>query len=465
MVDAEGSGRGLKRDLGTLESYALLIGILVGAGIFRVTSEATDATGPSVVLAHLVLAPIILATSVAYQVFLSTPLGLQPGGEVLHISSTFRSERLTFLSAWLKLISYMGACAYLADALAVNVLELFAPGSEHGPMVRLSLALGAMTCFLWVHIVGVRWFGRLQVAMCAVLAFSLAVLVLPGLFAIDLTNFQPFFTGGRSGFARALPSLFFAYAGFEALSQAAGEVRESRDRLPRIFLRGILATTAIFVAMSLVAFGALPAADLASSEVPMSKAASTYLPFGAGLIVTLGAVMAVATSLNATMLVPARMAWFMAHEGLLFGNFGRLHATRGTPVTGLVVSFGLAALLLISGRMDVALNIAVVALMMLYGLHSAALIVLPRRKPALHAQVRTGIPRWLQLLAAWASVLALGLLVGLSFAGDLKRIVDAPFVSRVLLLDLTSLELVVGWILLGLLMLRLRTRRKASLVP
>ena len=68
------SGR-LRRDLGTLESYATLIGILIGAGIFKVTGQAWTLTGPSVILGYLVLAPAVLATSVAYSVYLSTPLG------------------------------------------------------------------------------------------------------------------------------------------------------------------------------------------------------------------------------------------------------------------------------------------------------------------------------------------------------------------------------------------------------
>ena len=55
---------GLRRDLGTIESYATLLGILIGAGIFKVTGEAWTLTGPSVILGYLVLAPAILATSV-----------------------------------------------------------------------------------------------------------------------------------------------------------------------------------------------------------------------------------------------------------------------------------------------------------------------------------------------------------------------------------------------------------------
>src|SRR5690349_12338586 len=116
--------RGLRRDLGTLESYAALIGILIGAGIFKVTGQAWLLTGPSVILAYLVLAPAILATSVAYSVYLSTPLGREPGGEYTHISRTFGGYGLAFVGAWLKIISYIGALAYLAQALAEYLVEI-----------------------------------------------------------------------------------------------------------------------------------------------------------------------------------------------------------------------------------------------------------------------------------------------------------------------------------------------------
>src|SRR3984893_13587829 len=108
----------LRRDLGTLESYAVLIGILIGAGIFQVTSQAWAVTGPSVILGYLVLMPAILATSIPYAAFLSTPLGREPGGEYLHISRTLGGYRLAFIGSWLKIISYVGAGAYLANALA-----------------------------------------------------------------------------------------------------------------------------------------------------------------------------------------------------------------------------------------------------------------------------------------------------------------------------------------------------------
>src|SRR5438132_2746728 len=114
----------LRRDLGTIESYAALLGILIGAGIFKVTGDAWRLTGPSVILGYLALAPAVLATSVAYAVFLSTPLGNEPGGEYTHISRTFGGFGVAFVGAWLKIISYVGALAYLALAFAEYLTEL-----------------------------------------------------------------------------------------------------------------------------------------------------------------------------------------------------------------------------------------------------------------------------------------------------------------------------------------------------
>src|ERR1051325_6473815 len=374
----------LRRDLGLVESYAALLGMLIGAGIFKVTGVAWELTGPSVILGYFVLAPAILATSVAYAVFVSTPLGKEPGGEYAHISRTFGGYGLAFVGAWLKVISYIGALAYLSRACGDYVRQLFGRGDA------MFIAAGCLVFFYAIHIAGVPWFGRLQFWMCIVLGISIAVLVGPGLFAIRMDNYHPFFTGGIKGFASALPPLFFAYAGFEALAQTAGEVKESTSRLPRVFLRGIVATTIIYLLMSAVALGVLPAAKLRVSDAPMADAAALYLPMGAAMLVT------------------SRVAIMLADDGLAPRWLGRVSPRTGTPIVGLTLTFLAALVLLLSGKISLALNIAVFALVALYFLHSIALLRIPK---ALSAQVTVRIPRWLQLVSAWLSIAAMGMLI------------------------------------------------------
>src|SRR5438132_10987368 len=136
----------LRRDLGTVESYAALIGILIGAGIFKVTSQAWSLTGPSVILGYAVLMPAILSTSIPYAAFISTPLGREPGGEYLHISRTLGGNTIAYIGAWLKIIAYIGAAAYLASALADYIIELTGRRFS-SELFHQSLAVGSLPFF------------------------------------------------------------------------------------------------------------------------------------------------------------------------------------------------------------------------------------------------------------------------------------------------------------------------------
>src|SRR4030095_1386805 len=191
----------LRRDLGTLESYAALIGILIGAGIFQVTSQAWALTGPSVILGYLVLTPAILATSIPYAAYLSTPLGREPGGEYLHISRTVNGFRLAYVAAWVTIISYIGAGAYLANAMAGYLIALTGIDAQR---FRLPLALTALVVFYLIHVIGIRWFGGCHVLMSALELLALLVLIVPGLFVLQSSNYVPFFTHGAGGFGARL---------------------------------------------------------------------------------------------------------------------------------------------------------------------------------------------------------------------------------------------------------------------
>jgi amino acid transporter len=453
----------LRRDLGTIESYATLLGMLIGAGIFKVTSDAWQLTGSSVILGYLVLAPAILATSVAYSVFLSTPLGREPGGEYTHLSRTFGGYGLAFIGVWLKVISYIGALAYLSRALGDYVVELF--GGVLAKSAAMPIAIGSLLFFYVIHVAGVRWFGRIQVWMCVLLGVSIIVLVVPGVFAVHLANYKPFFTHGAGGFAAALPLIFFAYAGFESLAQTAGEVRDSTHKLPRIFLRGILATTVIYFLMSAVAFGVLPGAELRVSAAPMAEVASRYLPMGAAWFVTFGAVMALTTSVNATMLVPSRVGIMLAEDGLAPQFIGSISKKSGTPVVGLTLTLIVTLILLVSGQISLALNIAVFALVVLYFLHSVALLALPRANPSLYASVTLGMPLIVQRIAAVISLLFMGTLIAVQLMNDVGVLRRLSFRERIEHASLTTIELVLFWGAIGavLYVLAARKRRAAKL--
>jgi amino acid transporter len=284
-----------------------------------------------------------------------------------------------------------------------------------------------------------------------VLGISIAVLVLPGLPAIRAANFRPFLTDGWSGFGSALPPLFFAYAGFESLAHAAGEVRQSTSTLPRVFLRGILFTTLVFVSMSAVTQGVLSSQAMAASSAPMAEAAAVYLPAGASLLVAIGAVFAVATSLNATLFVPSRLMIVLAEDGLLPRTLGRVSSSRGTPGIGLCLTTLAAAMLVLSGQISLSLNLAVLALVLLYALQALALLLLPRMRPEVLREAKVRLSPAVMRAAALFSLLSMVGLAASQVLTDMRHISGTGIVERIRGQSLTGTELAIAWGALGML--------------
>src|ERR1044072_6169344 len=407
----------LRRDLGTLESYAALIGILIGAGIFQVTSQAWALTGPSVIFGYIILTPAILATSIPYAAYLSTPLGREPGGEYLHISRTLKGFRLAYVGAWLKIISYIGAGAFLANAMAGYIIAL-SRNRIDAKTFQLPLALAALVIFYAIHVIGIRWFGRFQVTMSLLKCLALLVLIVPGLFVLDTSNYTPFFTHSWDGFGASLLPLFFAYAGFESIAQTAGEVKDSTRRLPRILLKGITITALFYVFTSVVTFGVLPGGRLQTSSAPMAEVASIYLPSGAAMFVTIGAIAAIMTALNGTMFVPSQLAIMFVEDGLAPRWLGFINKATATPIRALTLTLICCAILLISGQLSLALNVAVFALVVLYFIHSLVFLLLPRLNPSLASEIRISLSHRMQQAAAIVSLLSMGLMILIQLRQD-----------------------------------------------
>jgi len=453
----------LRRDLGTLESYAVVIGILIGAGIFQVTSQAWALTGPSVILGYLILTPAILATSIPYAAYLSTPLGREPGGEYLHISRTVNGFRLAYVGAWLKIISYIGAGAYLANAMAGYLIAL-SGNRINAQRFQLPLALTALLIFYLIHVIGIRWFGRFQVLMSALKCLALLVLIVPGLFVLKSSNYVPFFTHGTSGFGASLLPLFFAYAGFESIAQTAGEVKDSTRRLPRILLKGITITALFYVFTSVVTFGVLPGGRLQTSSAPMAEVASIYLPSGAAIFVTIGAIAAIMTALNGTIFVPSRLAIMFVEDGLAPRWLGFINKATATPIRGLTLTLIGCAILLVSGQLPLALNVAVFALVVLYFIHSFVFLFLPWLNPGLASEIEINLPRRVQQVAAIVSVLSMGLMILIQLRQDTVVLSTQTLSQRIENKSLTSIELLVMWGIVGAVLFQLARMRRGSRV-
>ncbi|HBN45073.1 MAG: amino acid permease [Candidatus Marinimicrobia bacterium] len=392
----------LKRDLGPISGYATIIGILVGAGIFRVTGEAGAVAGSAVPFAYLLFAPIVLSTAVAYSIFVSTPLGMRPGGAYIHISRTFGNYYLGFIAMWMKLVAFVGAISFMSTSFG-EYMTYFLP--SHDPRMWGTIVL---LFFYGINIVGVRYYGQFQTAMLIVLILSILILVIPGIPAIDYAHYKPLLPKGFSGLLDAMPMLFFSYAGFETLAQVAGETKDPTRTLPMIFIKGVLASVFIFFIMSFVAFGVLPADVLASSNSAMADVAAQYLPPWGSAIVALGAMSAFLTSINGSILVPSRMLFVFSEDRLMPGLLASIHPKWRTPHISLIISAIICTTLIWSQSARYLMNAGLIGIFIIYFFQGIALIALPIVNKRLYNSAKVRLPKWLLYLVGTLTAVPMG---------------------------------------------------------
>ncbi|MFZ3579033.1 APC family permease [Virgibacillus sp. DJP39] len=280
----------LKRDLSSWHAYALMLGGMIGAGVFVVTGEAGAQAGPAVPFGYIILLPILLSSALAYMIFLSTPLGKHSGGAYIHISRTFKSHFTGFIFMWFQFIAMLGVMTIMAISFGEYLYSMIGIGSP------LIFATALTLLFYVLNLIGVKWFGKFQIIMTILLLVAIVVLVVPGLFFIDFKNYSPMLPYGWSGLIGVLPILFFSYFGFEQLAQAGGEIKDPQKSLPRTMFRGSLVIMFIYFLISFVAFGVISHEKLAASHSAMADVAAVYLPAGGNWIVGLGIIMAFATT-------------------------------------------------------------------------------------------------------------------------------------------------------------------------
>lgn len=382
------NGGGLVRELNWVHSAAVIVGTMLGAGIFVVTAQAAGIMGPAVPLGFLLGIPIIVTTALVYSVYMSSPLGEHPGGAYVHISRTWDSLYAGYIFMWLKWVSFIGALAVLSIGFgeAMHYFETFTFLSV------TNWAIFWVTVFFLLNLWGVDLFGNVQALLTVLLVVILLALALPGLFFVDFGNFSPLFPqelysdGFLQPVLQGTAALMFSYIGFEALAQTAGETENPRETLPKVFGYSTVFVGVLYMLVAIVVLGAMPWTEVAESSTPLTAAASTYFPLGTAAIVSFGSMLAYATSLNSTFMVPSRILYSFGEDRIVPGFLTDVNERFNTPHVGLGITYVLAVFVLLTSTFNFALLIALAALFMMYTAHSLSALAMPFVNPDLYDQ-------------------------------------------------------------------------------
>jgi basic amino acid/polyamine antiporter, APA family len=382
----------LLRRLGFKESFAIVVGSMIGTGVFLKTAVMAQEAGSPlyVLLAWLVAGLLSFMGALAY-----AELGcLFPaaGGEYVFLRKAY-GPLTGFLYGWTRFwIASPGSIAAYAIG-SVTFLESFLPVTSH----RSEMAIAIIVLFTTLNCFSVQFGGAVQTAMTA-----MKILMIFGLAASILT-----FGAGTgwdhlgsatasagwkswSGFGAAVLAALWAFDGWNNLSMAAGEIRNPDRVIPRALAWGLIAVLFLYVGVNLAYFYALPFAEIVNSNSSLhpdalpvaTKAALQSFGGAAVAILSIAFVFSALGAMNGTILTGARVPYAMAQDGLMWSRLGEANARTHSPVASTVVQGVWACVLAISGTFDQLTNCIVFSSWIFYALVTFSLFHFRRTLPA-----------------------------------------------------------------------------------
>jgi APA family basic amino acid/polyamine antiporter len=385
------AGQGLARRLGVFDATMIVMGGIIGAGIFRNPSEvARHVHSPSLMLTAWGVGGLVaLAGAFVYaELAQRRP---EVGGQYAYIRDAFH-PMTAFLYGWtLLLVTQTGGMAAVAMTFADYFRELSGLNVERS--VIAVMTLGILTV---INCLGVRSGSNVQSALMVTKIAAIVMLVVLGWRAVHpeaLSALGPRLSAapvlsaeGRepraeSNFLAAMVPVLFAYGGWQTASFVSAEMRNPERDLPRGLLLGVVGVIVLYLAVNVVCVFALGPTALASTTTPASDVMRRALGEGGAKLIAAGIAVSTVGFLSQGMLTAPRVYYAMARDGVFFRRVGTLSEKTHAPVVAIALQGIWASVIAVVGLYAQVLNYVVALDAVFFGLTGAALLVFRRREP------------------------------------------------------------------------------------
>ena len=415
----------LTRRLSLWDSIAIVVGMMIGGGIFLVPNLVARSV-PSM---PMIMGVWMFAGAVSLIGALAcAELGAAfpaTGGQYVFLREAY-GRPAAFLCGWsLFTVSRSAQVAWLAVVFSIYV-DYFARLSL---VISKLVSLAVLALFTWVNDRGVKLGAIVQnsftlAKVAGILVIVAGALLLGGHAAQNaaLSRGAHIVHGTSVGsFGVALIACLLGYDGWVQLSFVAGEIRNPKRNVLRALTVGTLAVAAIYLLANLAYMRVLTIPEIAASEHVGADAAARVFGTAGGTLITLLIIISVLGTLNGCFLTSPRVYFAQAADGLFFRRFARVHPVYGTPGFAIVAQAVWSAVLLLTGSYESLIDYALFGTWVFYGLMIAAVMVLRRTRPDLPRPYRMWgypvTPIVFVLITLWFLVNMLMMRPGASFAG------------------------------------------------
>src|SRR5438477_10999089 len=374
-----------RRQLGLFDATMIVMGGIVGAGIFANPSEVAHRVHtPFLILGVWVVGGLIAMCGAFIWAELATRLPAAEGGQYVYLREAYHPA-LAFMYGWgLLLITQTGGMAAVAVIFASYFRALTGANWNNGAIAAIALlSLNGVNCF--GTCVGSNVQNALMllkigaIAVLVIIGFAFGQPVAAGLRSASLLG-QPASFGLLKSVGAAMVPIAFAYGGWQTATFVAGEMRDARRDLSRGLLIGVGAVVALYLAVNLACLRVLGPVGLDATTTPASDVMRIALGERGAQWIAAGIAISTLGVLSQSMLTGPRVYYAMARDGLFFESIGKLSPRSRAPV-GAIVLQGLAAIVIAcSGTYGEILNFEVTVDFIFFGMTAASLFILRRRQ-------------------------------------------------------------------------------------
>lgn len=382
-----GDGSELRRELGVFSAALLVVGGIIGSGIFFTPAEVARALPSATTIFSVWVLGGFLALAGALTYAELGAMLPDAGGPYVYIRHAFGSLP-AFLYGWMNLLSIAsGAIAAVAMGFAGYLGRFIDLAPMGGP---IGVAAATIVLLSLTNILGIRPGAALQNVLTAAKIVALAALIVGGLVLwtsigapLPVPDAPPPRQSLVTGFAAAFVAVLFTIGGWQQMNMVAGEIRDPERTIPKALLIGILIVIAIYLGANAVYLHALGRDGLAASAAVAADTASRLVgPVGASFI-TISAMISILGFVNVAILANARIPYALARDGVFFESVGKVHPRFGTPHIAIILCGGWALVLLFAtkGGIGDLLSGVVFADWIFFGLGAASVFQLRRTRP------------------------------------------------------------------------------------
>ncbi len=368
----------LKKQIGLTEAITVVIGVVIGSGIFFKASTVFKSAGtPMLGILAWVIGGVITMASALTVAEIATAIP-KTGGVFAYLKELY-SEKWAFLFGWVQALVYVPGVAAALSIVFVTQATYFIPMSAAAQKI---LAIFMIFFIMFINVISTKLGSKVQFFATIGKLIPIFVIIVFGLLKGQVNSFagsETAATGsGLAGFGAAILGTLWAYDGWVGVGNMAGELKNPKKDLPKSIILGLATTIAVYILINIAIVKIMPVSQvIASTKAASDAAVILFGKAGAGLVAA-GIMISIFGALNGYLMTGVRIPFAMAQDNLFpFAKFfGKVNEKFETPINIFVFEVALAAIYVLSGSFDTLTNLAVFVMWIFFVMTVAGIFIL-----------------------------------------------------------------------------------------